>query len=73
MSTIPVMVQNRKHLKLFKDAGAIGRANAITLDEIGISENIVIKRLINLNALEKDGNLYFVTDKFATTRRFKNV
>lgn len=48
MRAIPAMVQNRKHLAIFKNAGAVGKNNVKSLHELGIEENSVIKRLLNL-------------------------
>lgn len=73
MSIIPIVVQNKKCLHAFKEAGAVGEAQAKTLAEIQVKDGRVLKRLLKLKAIAASGDKYYVTEAFATTQRFKNA
>lgn len=73
MSAIPAMVQNHKHLSVLKNAGAVGKDNAKTLHELGMEENIVLKRLLKLNAIASCDGKYYITDEYTHTTQYKNL
>ena len=61
MSVIPA-IQHRKLMKALRDAGAIGKPNAKTLDEIGIKMTPNLKLHVASKQVLVDDDKYYLAE-----------
>lgn len=66
-------IKNKQYLKIFKQYQAVGKENAKELKDMGLEDNVVIKRLVKLHALEVCEKGHFVTESFAKTKRLAGI
>jgi len=64
MSAIPA-IKHAKLIRAFNNAGAVGKGNAKSLDEIGIKMNQVLKVHLYRKMVIADGDKYYLVEKYS--------
>jgi len=63
-SAIPA-IKRAKLIRAFNNAGAVGKGNAKSLDEIGIKMNQILKFYLNRKMVIADGDKYYLVEKYS--------
>lgn len=66
-------IKNKKCMRIFKEAGAVGKGNARKLEALGLTNTVVISRLVKLNSLAVSEEGYYVTEKCADSKWFAGL
>lgn len=68
---ISTAARNKRIMKKFYDVGAIGPQKAISAEEAGLHDNIIMDRFIKLGFLAREGEKLYIPVEFTETRRWK--
>ena len=64
-------IRNQRVVRKFKKAGAIGPDKAVTAEDVGLRDNVVMGRFVAAGFLAREGDKYYIPEAFTQTTRWK--
>lgn len=63
-------IRNKRVMRKFHDAGAIGSGKAVAAEDMGLKDNMIMERFVRAGFLARVGEKYYIPEEFTKTRRY---